>query len=252
MDRMLEATARAEDDHFWFRSLRRNAAWLLDQASSGRPLQAVVDAGAGTGRNLEWLRRHGRAIGVELHESGLAVGRRLGRPLARATVTALPVADASVDLVTSFDVLYCLEDADEHAAIAEMFRVLRPGGLVLVNAAALDILHGSHSTLTHEVRRYTRRRLAERLTRAGFHIERMTFTNMLTFPPTLAVRLLDRMTGRADQASDAELTVPPRIINALVDVLLKIEHRLIRRLDLPFGTSLLCVARKPDRDAGLG
>jgi SAM-dependent methyltransferase len=245
MDRMLDATARAEDDHFWFRSLRRNAAWLLDQALPARGDLTVVDAGAGTGRNLDWLQRYGRAAGIELRDAGLAVGRRFGRPLVQATVTALPVADASVDLVTSFDVLYCLDDDDERAAIAGMFRALRPGGVALVNAAALDVLHGAHSTLTHEVRRYTRHRLAARLEAAGFRIERLTFTNMVTFPPTLAVRLFDRLTGRAGRASDAELTVPPRPINGLLAALLALEHRLIRRIDLPIGTSLLCVARKP-------
>lgn len=242
---MLEATARAEDLHFWFRSLRRNAAWLLDRAGAGATGGTVVDAGAGTGRDLEWLGRYGRVIGVELNQSGVAVARRLGRPMLRATVTALPVPDASVDLVTSFDVIYCLEDGDERTALAEMFRVLKPGGLALVNAAALDLLHGSHSTLTHEVRRYTRVRLTERLTSAGFGIERLTYTNMLTFPPTLAVRLLDRITGRAGRASEAELRVPPRALNALLDAVLKVEHRLVRRFDLPIGTSLLCLARKP-------
>ena len=88
-------------------------------------------------------------------------------------------------------------------------------------------------------------RLTERLTSAGFGIERLTYTNMLTFPPTLAVRLLDRITGRAGRASEAELRVPPRALNALLDAVLKVEHRLVRRFDLPIGTSLLCLARKP-------
>jgi len=90
------------------------------------------------------------------------------RPLIQGTVTQLPFADASAALLTSFDVLYCLDDASEQAAVREMWRVLRPGGLLLVNVAALEILHGSHSTLTMEVRRYTKTRLRQLLAGAGF------------------------------------------------------------------------------------
>src|SRR5205814_876462 len=110
MEWMLEATARAEDRHFWFRGLRRNARVLLDQALGGRRGLAIVDCGAGTGRNLDWLREYGRVTGIERSPVGLRVGRAHGRPMVRATVTRLPLADASADLATSFDVLYCLDD----------------------------------------------------------------------------------------------------------------------------------------------
>jgi SAM-dependent methyltransferase len=245
MDRMLEATARAEDTHYWFRGLRRNAALLLRQVAGERRFPLIVDCGAGTGRNLDWLNEHGTAVGVELTPIGLAAGRARGRRMARGSVTALPFRDASADLATSFDVLYCLDDDSEARALDEMWRVLKPGGLMLVNVAALDILHGSHSTLTHEVRRYTRARLAARLLRAGFHVERMTFTNMTLFPPALAVRGMQRLTGHAAKASDADLQVPPAPVNAVLNACLAAEALALRAINLPIGTSLMAVARKP-------
>src|SRR5262249_47199070 len=154
-----------------------------------------------TGRNLEWLSQLGPAVGVELTPAGLRVGRRFGRRLVQGTVAALPLRDASVDLATSFDVLYCLDDDVERRALAEMFRVLKPGGIAIVNVAALDVLRGSHSTLTHELRRYTKPRLRSRLTNAGFTVERVTFTNMTLFPLALAIRGLERLTGRAAEPS---------------------------------------------------
>jgi hypothetical protein len=107
-----------------------------------------------------------------------------------------------------------------------MVRVLRPGGLALFNVAALDILHGSHSALTMELRRYTRARLRTRLEAAGLRVERMSFTNCSTFPMTLAVRVFDRWSGRAAQASDADLQVPAAPINAVLDLALSAEARL--------------------------
>jgi SAM-dependent methyltransferase len=247
MDRMLEATARAEEDHFWFRALRRNAERLLRTAVGGRTGLALVDCGAGTGRNLDWLGHFGRAVGIELTDTGLAVGRARGRRLARGTVAALPLADASMDVATSFDVLYCLPDDLERRALAEMWRVLKPGGIALINVAALDVLHGSHSALTHEVRRYTPARLRARLEAAGFVVERLTFTNLPAFPVALAVRSIERMRGRAGQASDRDLAVPAAPVNVLFDGLMRLESWWLRRADVAIGTSLFCLARKADR-----
>ena len=241
---MLEATARAEDRHFWFRGLRRNGRILLEPALGGRRDGLIVDCGSGTGRNLDWLRNYGAVIGVERSRIGLAEGRRLGRRMVRASVTSLPFGDHSVDVATSFDVLYCLEDADEQQAVREMWRVLKPGGIALVNVAALDVLRGSHSALTMEKRRYTPARLTQLLTGAGFSIARMTFTNMMTFPLTLAARLADRLRGRAEVASDADLRVPARPINAVLSGAVAADAVIIRMVDLPIGTSIMCVARK--------
>jgi len=245
---MLEATARAEDDHFWFRALRRNASRLLAAALGARRPDWIVDCGAGTGRNLDWLEGFGRTLGIELTPAGLRVGRTHRRRMVRGTVAALPLPDASIDVATSFDVLYCLDDAIERQAVAEMWRVLKPGGLALVNVAALEVLHGSHSALTHEVRRYTPARLRRLLTNAGFTIERLTFTNAATFPAALAVRTAERLTGRASTPSEADLTVPPRPVNTVVDWVMRCEGQLLRFANLPVGTSLLCVARKVQAD----
>jgi SAM-dependent methyltransferase len=245
MDAMLTATARAEDAHFWFRGLRRTAQRLLDGALGGRRIDRIVDCGAGTGRNLDWLNRYGLAVGVELTPLALDVGRTHGRRMVRGSVAALPLPSLSMDLATSFDVLYCLDDATEATAMSEMFRVLKPGGLTLVNVAALDVLRGSHSTLTHEVRRYTRARLRERLERAGFSVERLTFTNFSLFAPALASRGLERLRGTAAQASDADLQTPPAPINATLNAALTLEAALVSKIDLPIGTSIMAVGRKP-------
>ena len=242
---MLEATALSEDAHFWFRGLRRTAEQLINAARKGRSLNLIVDCGAGTGRNLDWLSSLGPAVGIELTPAGLRIGHRYGRRLVRGTVAALPIGDAAADLATSFDVLYCLDDDVERRALSEMFRILRPGGFAIVNVAALDILHGSHSALTREVRRYTKPRLAGRLLAAGFAVERMTFTNMTLFPMALAIRGLERLRGKAEEESESDLQVPAAPINAALDLALRAEAGLLRVANLPIGTSLMAVARKP-------
>ena len=243
-DAMLEATALAEERHFWFRALRRNARYLLETALAGKTPGLIVDCGTGTGRNLDWLATLGPAIGVELSATGLRIGRRAGRRLVRGSVTHLPFAAERADVVTSFDVLYCLDESATSLALQEMWRILRPGGIALVNTAALPSLRGSHSALTNEVRRYTRRELASLLARHGFAVERITFTNMATFPVVFAVRWTERLTGRADRASDADLRVPVAPVNGVFSAALAGESALLRLVNLPIGTSLMCLARK--------
>ncbi|SRR3954447_13651539 len=242
MDRLLEATARAERDHFWFRGFRKFVEPLIAEASEARPLQ-ILDCGCGTGHNLTMLRRYGRASGIDLAWAGLRYARTRGeRRLARATAACLPFPDETFDLITSFDVLYSLHEQAERDAIAEMFRVLRPGGRLVVNVAALDALRGNHSILSGEVRRYSRADLRNRLERAGFRVRRITYTNLTILPLVAAVRLKQRITGHVE--SEDEIAIPPAPINAVLAALLSIEAAALRVANMPIGSSLLACAVK--------
>ena len=163
VDALLEQTFNAEQRHFWFRGFKRFVAPLLRQATAGLTHPRLLDAGCGTGTNLIFLRQYGTPYGLELQWRGLRFGHERGLPrLTQGTVTALPYVDSSMDVVLSFDVLYCLPAPAEAAAISEMHRVLKPGGALIVNVAAMNMLKGDHSVLGGEVRRYTRRGAARK------------------------------------------------------------------------------------------
>jgi SAM-dependent methyltransferase len=247
VDHLLRATARAEARHFWFRGFRAFVTPLLRRAAGSQTGTRLLDCGCGTGANVELLGAFGRAYGFDLTEVGVRIGREAGRPrLARASVTAVPFPSDSIDIVTSFDVLYSLENEDEQTAMAEMFRVLKPGGFALINVAAMDMLRGDHSVLSREVRRYSRQELREKLERAGFRIERITYTNATLFLPLALARLLQRRRGlRGEGETEAEITVPPAPINAIMTAVMQLEALWLRAFDAPFGSSLLCLARKP-------
>jgi SAM-dependent methyltransferase len=244
MDRMLEATARAEKDHFWFHGFRRFVRPLLAQATAGIRSPRILDCGCGTGHNLTMLRQFGRAWGIDITWSGLAYARDLGeRGVARASAACLPFAAGQFDLVTSFDVLYALEDEIERKALNEMYRVLRPGGQVLINVAALKILTGNHSVLVGEVRRYSRSELAERLERTGFEVRRVTYTNFLLLPLVLSVRFAQRLAGHRE--SENEIAVPREPVNSILTAVLALEAQALKVTNMPVGSSLLALAQKP-------
>jgi SAM-dependent methyltransferase len=246
MDRLLELTYRAERTHFWFRGFRRFVTPWLEAAARGRTDLTLLDCGCGTGANLALLGRHGRAFGFDLSMRGLEFARAHGvSRVARASIGAMPWPDATFDVVTSFDVLYGLPDAIEQAAAGELARVLRPGGAALITVAAFESLRGGHGALSHEVRRYTTATLTALLERHGLQVERSSYTHATLFPLLYAVRAWQRFRGGGEaEASESEIQVPMAPVNATLSALLALEAAALRVANLPFGSSVICLARK--------
>jgi SAM-dependent methyltransferase len=247
VDDLLRATARAEARHFWFRGFRWFVTPLLHRALAGATRVRILDCGCGTGANLALLAKFGSAYGFDVSPVGLHIGRSLGRRnIARALVTAAPFATEAFDVVTSFDVLYALSPDDERAALAEMFRLTRPGGCVVINVAAMESLRGDHSVLSHELRRYSRQSLEAVVQEAGFAVERLTYTNCSLLMPLFVVRTLQRWRGLAPEGeADGEIAVPTAPVNATLSAALYVESLWLRWFSSPAGSSLLCLARKP-------
>ena len=244
MDRLLEETARAERDHFWFRGFRRFVTPLLELAAAGRGQLRILDCGCGTGNNLQLLRTYGQAVGIDITFSGLAYAHRQGeRLVARASAASLPFSAGVFDIVTSFDVIYAFDDQMAARVLSEMHRILAPGGYLVLNVAALPVLRGNHSVLGGEVQRYTRRGLRAHLQRAGFRIHRLTYTNAAILPIVAGVRFAQRIGGHRE--SNSEMTVPMAPVNVVLSGLLAVEAAALRVVDMPLGSSLLTLAEKP-------
>jgi len=231
----------AEESQWWYAGMRALSLALIEAA----PLRAgarILDAGCGTGNNLVHLGRFGSPVGIDLAEEALVFCRSRGVSVARAGLLQLPFADQSFDLVTSFDVIYHRWVSDDRAAVAEMARVLKPGGRLLVRVPALKLLWGAHDEAVHSRHRYTRGELVALLEAAGLECVRATYANSLLFPVLLARRTLDRLSGR--HGSDVGFLPAP--LEAAFLGLLRIEAALVRRgVALPIGGSVVALARRP-------
>jgi SAM-dependent methyltransferase len=233
----------AEASQWWYAGQRAIATALLGPALRGRAAGAsrVLDAGCGTGFNLLALRHLGRAVGIDLAPEALAFCQERGVLAVRASLLALPFESASFDAVTSFDVLYHAWVTDDRAAVAEMARVVRPGGVLLVRVPALQALWGAHDVEVQSRHRYTRGELVALVEGSGLRVERASYCNSLLFPLLLARRTLDRLLGR--EGSDVGF-LPAPLEWAFRHALL-VEAALVRRrLSFPVGASVVALARK--------
>jgi SAM-dependent methyltransferase len=231
----------AEQRQWWYAGQRAIALALLAPELRRDSRPRLLDAGCGTGYNLVALSALARGLGVDLAAEALAGCRQRGVKAARADLLRLPFGDAAFDCVTSFDVLYHDWVRDDRAAVAEMARVLRPGGLLLVRVPALRLLWGAHDGEVLSRHRYTRRELIELLESAGLQPGPATYCNSLLLPLLFARRSLDRLLSR--EGSDVGFLPPP--LEWLFRQALFTEAAFIRRgLRFPLGASVVALAHK--------
>jgi SAM-dependent methyltransferase len=231
--------------HWWYVGMSAIAAdWLrrLPGRTIPNPSGRLLDAGCGTGSAFQWLAEFGRPFGVDRHPLALHLATNNGCPrLIRADVCALPFAEGSFSILTSFDVLYHKNVTDDRGVLREFARVLQPGGWLLLRLPAHNWLRGAHDHTVQTRYRYTRHEVQAKLAAAGLYPVRVTYVNALLFLPTASWRLLQRCLG-VRAASDVRL--PPRLLNSILKAVLGAERAWLRRFNLPVGLSVLALARK--------
>jgi len=242
-----ERMYQVETRHWWYLGMQAITRALLNEHLSPNPGQRILDAGCGTGAAMStFLAEYGSVTGFDISPLALQFCRARGlTPLAQASVTEIPFPADSFNLLTSFDVLYEHAVNADAAALAEFFRVLRPGGLLLLRLPAYNWLRGQHDRATHTARRYTARQVKDLLTANGFLIAHLTYANTILFPLALLKRQLEKLWPPAPNSSDLSLEMGS--FNRLFQFVLSCEAPLVARHSLPFGLSVLALAQKPEK-----
>ncbi len=241
-----ESMYELEDHHWWFVGRRCLALTLIEQWIEFFPGSRILDVGCGTGGNLEALARYGAVHGLDINPIAVDFARRRPLPnLNQASGLALPYPANSFDLVTIFDVLYHRWIVDDGTAINELYRVLRPGGWLLLTDSALPILWSSHDQIYYARQRYTLRPMRNKLAGAGFAVRVSSYANTLLLPAFLLVRLtMDWLPVAGD--IDRQGTFP-EWFNRLLTQVRSLEAIWLRKgRSLPIGSSLICLSQKPD------
>jgi SAM-dependent methyltransferase len=244
-ERAVRQFIELEDSHFWFIGRRAIFMHVLARALPEQPLR-ILDVGCGAGGMLGPLARFGEVRGFDESAELVQVCRDRGfADVAVAGAYELPVADGFADLVTLFDVIEHIPD--DVRALRECGRALRSGGLVFISTPAYQFLYANNDRVAHHERRYTASLLRGRLLAAGLDPVRISYFNTLLFPmilpAVLAGKLWEKLVPPGDR-TNLSVTLPPRL-NALLAAVMSSERRLLARRDLPFGHSLIALARRP-------
>jgi SAM-dependent methyltransferase len=239
--RRLREHSRSYWWHVGKRALLRSVLERDVPPDGARP---AVDIGCGAGDSFAMLAPFGRFVGTEVTGELWGPGmERPPRPVLLADGGALPFADGSLGLCTFFDVLEHVEEED--AFLSEVRRVLGPEGLVLVSVPAYPFLWSEHDVSLHHHRRYVRATLRAALARSGFRVLRCTYAFAGILPAVAAYRGLGRLLPRRGEPSSSYVATPGPL-NRLLIGWLAAEAWWLRRGDLPFGTSVIALARKEE------
>jgi|GEM_PF-41301 len=235
----------------WNVGRRRILESTLRRFTKGSEDLKILEVGCGTGGNIRFLKKFGRTSGLDSNPVALAYAAGKGfQDLVLGSVESIPYADGAFDVVASLDVLEHI--GNDAAALKEMYRVLKDGGLLLLTVPAHPWLWTQHDEALHHHRRYTLKGLREKIGGAGFRIEKFSPYMMPTMPYLLIRGLLDKFPGasKREKAASYHATLPWIINNGLL-AWIEAERMLLEIMTLPFGGSVLVVAKKVGVGTGL-
>jgi len=241
-------------NHWWFASRTRALNAVMQPLLPSGLEVRLLDVGCGAGNMIDHLSEYGRLKGLEIDPRPTKMAHDRGYDVDLFDVTKpMPFAEGTFDAVTALDVIE--HNEDDMAILRDSYRVLKPGGHIIITVPAFMFLWSHNDDINAHVRRYTAGELRRKLTEAGFTVRRMSYNNFFVFPLAAAIIMLRRSTeAKPELAShhlsedeyqvEMEPASPP--VNAALSTVGRVEAGLIRYIDLPVGTSLIGVGEKAD------
>lgn len=235
---------RHEKDHFFYVATHQLVLTLIDifAKKTTRPL-AILDAGCGTGLLAQKMQKLGKVSGIDLSPEALTFAKKRKIDVQKASIEKLPFKKNVFDVVVSIDVLTSASIKNDLIPLAEFYRVLKPGGILILRVSAnrwLRLVHDKHVHMNH---RYEKKELRTKLKQTGFKLEKLSFVHSLLFPPIVVRHFWEKLIKPKGTKSAVGKAHP--IINSLLVQVLLLEVKLLTKLTMPFGLGLISVGRKP-------
>ena len=233
-----------EDRHWWYVGLRDIVFSSVNEYRQAEDDLFLLDAGCGTGGVL--ARCDGvKACGFDISAEAISFCRtRNCDKVLQASICEIPFKKQCFDIVLSLDTLSCLDEEAYDRSLSEIYRVLKPGGMLILNLPAYQWLISIHDRVVGTKRRCTTGELRQNLEKAGFSVAKITYRNMFLFPAIAIKRLIDKRLRHKTEMEKSDLEKVPKVFNMLFRAVLVVENKLLSHLSFPFGLSVFCVAKK--------
>lgn len=236
---LYEDLYRLEDKHWWHISKRRAVHKLIEKYST-QENPKILDIGCGTGKNMEELQKFGDVCGLDSSPEALKFcGKRGLRNLKKGSAEKTNLKSNSFDIITLLDVL---EHTDDNLTLKEVKRILKPNGIIILTVPAFSWLWSRWDEVLRHKRRYTIRSFKKTLTNNHFYPTKIVYLYSFLVIPSLIVRKVKQKLYENFYPSDFKLSSP--LLNFLLNYLSKLEFFLADNFFIPFGTSIIAVAKK--------
>ncbi|MFT7527999.1 MAG: SAM-dependent methyltransferase [Arenicella sp.] len=243
---------RLEDQHWWFRGRRNYLESLirttlgLAKTERGEPTLEFCEVGSGTGGNLPMLSQFAIVDVVEMNDEAreIIIAKKLDgiRSIFSGFLPDNMTHHAQYDAVFSLDVIEHIDD--DRAALLKLADYLKQDAWLITTVPAYQWLWSAHDDANHHKRRYTKTNYCELLRSAGYEIHYSSYFNTLLFPLAAISRLIGRVSSNSDQQVYSGLSLPAKPINTFLQFLFRLESYWAARLSMPFGLSIVVVAKK--------
>ncbi|KHO46249.1 MAG: type 11 methyltransferase [archaeon GW2011_AR3] len=246
--REYEVMYETEKDHWWFRGKRKIVFSQVDKLLGGKLIgkkYSILDLGCGTGIMIKEFEKYGATSGIDIVAEALhfCQKRNLKR-LVQGDLMKLPFKSNSFDLVSIFDVLYHKEIKNDVNAMKEIYRIMKPGGHLILTDSADMKLWSRHDIAAHARERYTVGKMSSRLRKAGFSVVKASYFNMILYPLVFAYRKLDNVLNK-NRPVKTNIDKSNPAVSAVLFSVLWLESVAMRLFSLPFGVSIFVIAKKP-------
>lgn len=234
-----------EGSHFYYVATHNLVLSLVKKylpITNNKSPITILDAGCGTGLLAKKLEQFGKVTGVDYSFEAIKNARKRKLNVVKASIDKLPFPDNSFSIVTSVDVIYHEWVEDDQKALNEMYRVLRPGGILILKVPALKWLKLGHDKFVYTKRRYDKNELREKMEKAGFKIEKITYINIVLLKLALMKYIIESI--HHSEEVESNVTKLPGLINQIATTILNIEYALAMKIDFPIGMGLIAVGRK--------
>lgn len=234
-----------ERDYWCFLGIRSMADTLIDLCLKKRNLGKVLDVGCGTGALLDKLKDRSEELwGLDVSEEALSFCRmRSHKNLIRADATNTGFPSEYFDVITAIGIIEHIDD--DGLFIAEMKRILKPGGIIVILTSSFPFLWSLHDVANEHKRRYYLRDIRSLMHLNGFETIRLTHLNFFLFLPIACMLLIHRLIFGTSSDKPERLLIPVNpALNYLLTLILKLEAWLMHWIAFPWGISMIGIFRK--------
>lgn len=229
-----------EGEHFFYEANHRIVLSLLKKYSQKKARLKILDAGCGTGLLSKKLEKYGDVTGLDFSPEALKFARKRRVKTKLGSVTKIPFKASTFDAAVCVDVIYHSSIKDDIAALKELRRVLKNGGMLILRVPANRWLHLEHDKHVHTRERYTKSLLKRKLKTAKFNLIHLSYVNAILLPLAMVKQFIEVFVS--SKGSGVEKI--PSVINSFLKAGLRFELLFVMNETLPFGLGIIAVARK--------